>query len=123
MIVGCASPTFDDDVMAGVRSLRNKPLSEAIDRLGPPDSEMRAAGRHFYVWMTQRTGAVPVITQGGAWTRNTYTSGQALTWRSKETYCRLNLEVDGADKVIDSTIEGHDEACEQYATALTAEAP
>jgi hypothetical protein len=117
--IGCASPAFDDDVVAGVRSLRNKPLSDAIARLGPPDSEMTAAGRRFLVWEAQGSVAVPVVAQGGAWTRNTYTSGQALSWRSEETYCRLKLEVDASDTVVWSRMDGHDQACAQYTAALT----
>jgi hypothetical protein len=110
--IGCVT---NGDILDGLRTLKGRPLSEAIDRLGPPDSEMRAAGRHFYLWESRGSDPSARTSTGGAWVGNTYIPANSTTVVQQETFCRLKVEVDDNDVVTRLSFEGLGSACDHYA--------
>ena len=111
---------------SGLDSHQGQSLTSLINKIGYPTSQMNIAGRKLYVWHSSQTVSYSMPTTSStsgtvySWTSSGMYSGSSTVWvpTTANYQCKITVEVDDSDNIINNTFEGNIGGCERYAKAF-----
>lgn len=125
----CAVPpdTTFSDLKAALVLQQGQPIQSMVEHLGYPQNERTVIGQKIYTW--ERTRQITYTVPDSAYTSGTIVtrdgrigrfSGFTDTYRSRtdQLHCKLEVFVDAADRIQNTTWNGNTGGCRYYANAL-----
>ena len=125
VLSGCT--TFQD-IDDGLGKFRGKHIESLIDVIGYPTYQHTVGTHDLYIWDSdeQVSIAMPITTYtagtvapyDGSFNINSGTSTTTYVPQTFNLKCKINVEVDDEDKIINWQLEGDSDGCYQVAEAL-----
>ena len=117
-IAGCATQQLD----AGLKGLIGHPVSEAVGRLGYPDSQREMMGDKLYVWSTSHTAVMPIMntstTTGSVGGTPIYGQTTGVTMVPMNANCLIQVAVTETGVIKSYQWRGNEMGCQMYARAF-----
>lgn len=101
-------------------------IQTLIQSIGYPTAQQNIAGRKLYIWNSSQTVSYSMPTTSNS-SGTVYSGTSSGTYNSSSTIwvpttanynCRITIEVDESDKIINNYWEGNVGGCERYAKAF-----
>lgn len=117
-VAGCATQQLD----AGLKGLIGRPISEAVGRLGYPDSQREMMGDKLYVWSTSHTAVMPIMntstTTGSVGGAPVYGQTTGMTMVPMNANCLIQVAVTESGIIKSYQWRGNEMGCQLYARAF-----
>ena len=114
------------DLENGLNQHQGLSLNTLVNRIGYPSAQMNIAGKKLYIWESSQTVSYSMPTTSSSsgtvysgTSSGTY-SGSSTIWvpTTANYNCKITVEVDESDNIINNTYSGNIGGCERYAKAL-----
>jgi len=118
LVAGCATQQLD----TGLKGLIGRPVSEAVGRLGYPDSQREMMGDKLYVWSTSHTAVMPIMntstTTGNVGGMPVYGQTTGMTMVPMNANCLIQVAVTENGIIKSYQWRGNEMGCKMYARAF-----